>query len=265
MHFGTLLRIMRTDAGLSLRQLAAELDVSSAYLSRVENGHDPTPTPDRLVAIARALRVSPGLLLELTDNSGTAVASYVQRVPSAAALFVDIAERELGPAEIATLHAILDERFPKKASAGRRAPRVSELLTPDRVVTRLAVTDWEDVLDIAAARLGPASQLPVRRVREALEATDASAPSAIGGGLAIPNAVVSGARQAGALLVLARPLAVETPDGRPLRVVLATLQGRPGAELLARAARIATLRLPEALSGLADPEACLRRLAELER
>jgi PTS system nitrogen regulatory IIA component len=59
MHFGFTLRLMRTTAGFSLRELAARVGVSSAYLSRVEHGHDPIPTLDRLASIARCLRVSP--------------------------------------------------------------------------------------------------------------------------------------------------------------------------------------------------------------
>jgi len=264
MHFGTLLRILRTDAGLSLRQLAAELEVSSAYLSRVENGHDAAPTPDRLVAIARALGVAPGLLLELTDNAGSAVASYVQHVPSAAALFVSIAERRLGAAEIARLQAFVDDAFPAAQSAARRAPRIVDLVTVERVVTRLVVTDWDDVLDIAAARLGPATGLPVRRVREALAAGDRLAASSVGGGLAIPRAVIPEGQAAAALLVLARPLAADTPDARPLRVVIASALPRANGELLARMARLATLRAPDELASLKDASACLQRLIELD-
>ena len=262
MHFGTLLRILRTDAGLSLRQLASTLEVSSAYLSRVEHGHDATPTPDRLVAIARALGVAPTLLLELGHNAGPAVASYVQRVPAAGALFLEIADRELGPSEIARLRAFIDDAFPRDEAKHRRPPRVGDLLAPDRVVLRLAVTDWDDVLDIAAARLGPAGGVPVRRVREALAAREREAPSSVGGGLAIPQAVVPGARPVAARLVLDRPLTSPTPDAKPLRLALAFLLGAPMPELLARRA---TRRAPDELTGLTDPIECLARLAQFER
>lgn len=45
MHLGATLRLLRTDAGLSLRDLARRIGVSSAYLSRVENGVDAPPRP----------------------------------------------------------------------------------------------------------------------------------------------------------------------------------------------------------------------------
>ena len=60
MHFGAALRLLRVDAGVTLRALAERVGVSSAYLSRVENGHDAVPTPDRLADIAAALRAIDG-------------------------------------------------------------------------------------------------------------------------------------------------------------------------------------------------------------
>ncbi len=72
MVFGSVLRLLRVDAGSTLRGLAATVGVSSAYLSRVENGHDPAPTPDRLVAIAHAIGVSPQLLVELAERRSAA-------------------------------------------------------------------------------------------------------------------------------------------------------------------------------------------------
>jgi transcriptional regulator with XRE-family HTH domain len=43
MDFGATLRLLRLGSGLSLRDLARRLGVSSTYLSRVENGLDPVP------------------------------------------------------------------------------------------------------------------------------------------------------------------------------------------------------------------------------
>ena len=45
LNLGATLRLLRVEAGLSLRELAARVGVSTAYLSRVENGHDAAPTP----------------------------------------------------------------------------------------------------------------------------------------------------------------------------------------------------------------------------
>ena len=75
MHFGATLRLLRIEAGLGLRELAQRVGVSSAYLSRVENGHDAPPTPDRLATIARILGLSPSVLLELGQRVPTRVVS----------------------------------------------------------------------------------------------------------------------------------------------------------------------------------------------
>ncbi|MFI5426894.1 helix-turn-helix domain-containing protein [Aeromicrobium sp. UC242_57] len=53
---------MRQQRGLSLRQLAAGLDVSAGTVSAIENGHT-SVTVDRLAAIAAILDVSAGALL----------------------------------------------------------------------------------------------------------------------------------------------------------------------------------------------------------
>src|SRR6185503_8511135 len=99
MHFGATLRLLRVDAGISLRGLAERIGVSSAYLSRVENGHDAPPTPDRLVALAKELGVAPASLVGLTDRPSPTVSEYVARVPAASALFFEIARRDLTTAQ----------------------------------------------------------------------------------------------------------------------------------------------------------------------
>src|SRR6476620_9317950 len=111
MHFGAALRILRTDAGLSLRRLAEQVGVYTAYLSRVENGHDAPPTADRLVAIAEALGLPPSLLLELAHKVDPSVIGFLERVPGAAALFLDIARANLSAAELARVKGFIDREF----------------------------------------------------------------------------------------------------------------------------------------------------------
>lgn len=123
MHSGATLRLLRVGAGFTLRELARRIGVSTAYLSRVENGHDAAPTPDRLAAIAGVLDVSPQALLQLARQAGAAVAGYVEEVPAAGALFLDISRRRLGPADIARLRAFVDREYPIKKGRGRQAPR----------------------------------------------------------------------------------------------------------------------------------------------
>ena len=93
MHLGATLRLLRLESGLGLRDLARRLSVSGAYLSRVERGVDATPTSARLEAMARELGIPAPLLHGLAHRVSPLVGDYVEQVPEAGALFLEIAHR----------------------------------------------------------------------------------------------------------------------------------------------------------------------------
>src|SRR6185436_16712563 len=101
MHLGATLRLLRIESGFGLRHLARRLGVSSAYLSRVENGVDPVPTSGRLEEIAKALRLPPRLLIDAAQRQSPRVQRYLEREPQAADLLLDLAERDLDAAQLA--------------------------------------------------------------------------------------------------------------------------------------------------------------------
>lgn len=263
MHFGATLRLLRIDAGFSLGTLARRIGVSSAYLSRVENGHDQAPTTDRLIEIASVLDLPATLLIELAQRVTPFVSRYLADVPAAGHLFLEIARRKLGPAQLARLHAVMDAELPV-GPAGHVAPRLAGLLRPERVILRLSCEDLHDAIDLAAARLAAAiagcnaadlAREILRRERES--------PTAIGHGLALPHARGPASEPIAALVTLARPLPVPTPDAVPLQLLL-VLVGEAPLELLARAARLATPDTVAALVQADNPEAALARLRHFE-
>ncbi|WIG94346.1 helix-turn-helix domain-containing protein [Myxococcus sp. SDU36] len=269
MHLGATLRLLRTDAGLSLRDLARRIGVSSAYLSRVENGVDAPPTPERLSAIARELRVPSSLLMDVANRLSPSVAAYLEEVPGAGALFLDIAQRRLSRRQLARVRDFLDAEFP--VAPGRRdvpVPPLAPLLAPERVVLQLSCAGWDDVLDVVAERL--ASSRPgadVARVVEGLRRHREESSCAVGSGVAVPHSFLPGALPTAALVTLATPLAGDTPDGEPLRVVVAVLdaeRGGPQLVRLAHLARLAAHGLADRLVGLSQPAQVLSILAELE-
>ena len=268
MQFGATLRLLRLESGLSLRDLARRLDVSSAYISRVENGLDAPPTAARLLAIARELRVPPQLLLELAQRVNPFVADYVEQVPEAGALFLEIAHRRLQPGQLAQLRQHLDQRFPLAAgSAPAAAPCLAELLAPERVVLGLGCTGMEDVLDVAAERLAAASRLDALPIAADLKRRESELSSAIGSGVAVPCDWNGTAEPIAALLTLERPLVHDTPDGKPLQlvIVLSGPRNSPGRRLLlARLARLTAGGLADALAGFDAPARAIARLRELE-
>lgn len=266
MHFGATLRLLRVDAGVSLRALAQQIGVSSAYLSRVENGHDQAPTPDRLIAIARALDLPPTLLIDLAQRVSPFVARYLEDVPSASYLFLEIARRKLTAAQLARVHAFIDAEFPVWGAAARPvAPRLHELLAPERVILRLTCAYLGDAIDVAAARLaGSVSGFSAAAIADEIRRREREAPTGVGHGVAVPHALPPGVEPVAALVTLARPLAAPTPDEVPLQLLLVIVGGnRAPLELLARAARLATPDTVAELTQASTPEAalaCVRRV-----
>lgn len=266
MHFGAALRLLRMESGISLRALAQQVGVSGAYLSRVENGHDPAPTPDRLIAIAEAIGVPPAVLLDLAQQTGSAVSGYLQRVPAASALFLDIAQRDLGSAQIARIKAFIDEEFPvRRGRAGAGQVRLRDLLTPSRVVLRLACAQLDDLVDVAVSRLPAVPGLAPRQVAERIRAREQEATSLVGGGLAAPHALVPGAPLAAALVTLARPLAMASPDGQPVSVAVVVMWGETGRQNLDVIARIARLAGSGVSEELRAATTAARALAIVEK
>lgn len=264
-HFGASLRLLRLDAGLSLRGMAERIGVSSAYLSRVENGIDGVPTPDRLLRIAQVLDLPPQLLLELANKVAPFVSGYLQDVPAAGALFLEIARRRLTPAQLARVKLFVEREF---AGAEQRAgsPRLCPLLAEERVVLQLSCTELRDALDVVAPRLSTGDWGATRIARE-LARREKEAGTALGGGVAVPHLSAPGCHTAAALVTLGKPLPADTPDGRPLRLILVLLCGKRGREpleLLARAARLAQVPELDGLCEARNPAEALERLAEIE-
>ncbi|MCY0988871.1 PTS sugar transporter subunit IIA [Nannocystis sp. ILAH1] len=267
MHFGATLRLLRVDAGVSLRALAQKIGVSSAYLSRVENGHDQAPTPDRLMAIARALDLPPTLLIDLAQRVSPFVARYLEDVPSASYLFLEIARRKLNAAQLARVQAFLDAEFPLRgAAAGRITPRLHELLTPERVLLKLSCSYLGDAIDIAAVRLASAAPgLNAAAIAAEIRERERESPTGIGHGVAVPHAMNASVQPVAALVTLARPLPVATPDDIPLQMLLVIVGGgQAPLELLARAARLATPDTVADLCQATTPEAALGRVRHAE-
>lgn len=254
MHFGATLRLLRIDAGLSLRELASQIGVSSAYLSRVENGHDPAPTPDRLIAIADVLELPRPVLVELAKQAGPAVSGYLQRIPEASALFLEIARRGLRGPELARIKAFIDAELPEPGLGASARRRLVDLLSPSRIVVKLSCSDLEDLVSVAATRL---AGMDPREVLRRVLAREREAPTALGGGFAAPHAVIKGAADAAVLLTLARPLAMPTPDNRPIRVAVLVVSGASSPahlEILARVARLAGYGILDELCAAKTPE-----------
>ncbi|MCE9668759.1 helix-turn-helix domain-containing protein [Myxococcus stipitatus] len=269
MHLGATLRLLRVDAGVSLRDMARRIGVSSAYLSRVEHGVDAPPTAERLAAIARELDVPPALLMDVANRVNPYVADYLEAVPGAGTLLLEMARRRLSGGQLARVRAFLDEEFPVRGEpVDAGVPALAPLLSPERIVLQLSYEDREDLLDLVAGRL--ASAVPggdAKVLAEALRQCADESSFTVGGEVAVLHAAVPDVEPVAALVTLARGLKVETPDDRPPRVLVAAVDGARGRARLVRMAHVARLAargLSERLSEARQPAQVLAVLEELE-
>src|SRR5258705_310851 len=75
---GARIRALRLERGLSLRSVAAGAQVSPSLLSQIERG-EASPSLVSLVAIADALVVRPGVLLDDHSGATTSASPVVRR------------------------------------------------------------------------------------------------------------------------------------------------------------------------------------------
>lgn len=267
MHFGATLRLLRVDAGISLRVLAARIGVSSAYLSRVEHGHDPAPTPDRLAAIAQVLDIPVATILELAQQTGAAVSGYISRVPAAGALFLDIARRDLQASQLARIKAFIEQEFPQQSRKRPSPVRLSQMLSSDHVIVQMSCADIDDVVSVAVSRMALGRRLKPRSVVAEILKREHDASSALGSGVLVPHASLRGSTTEIVLVTLAQPLAIPTPDQAPVRVVVVLVSGESGRrqlEILAHIARCARHGLVDELCHAHSPARLLTKLAAIE-
>lgn len=256
-HFGASMRMLRQDAGCSLRDLAGAVGVSPAYLSRVEHGHDAPPTPERLRSIATVLGVPVELFQDLTGRPTT-------RPDSSAAmrtLVNEVERRQLGPAQIGSILEWIGIQFPTQDATPRT--QLGALLSPPRVMLNVIASTVEDALDLVAMRIGAPSD--AAQLALELRRREATNPSGVGGGLFLPH--VPTGEPAACLLLLAEPLPGWTPDGEPIRVVLAltgTGRGTASLALLASAARLGERSVLDQLMHTTSPEEAVEVLRRLE-
>ncbi len=154
---------------------------------------------------------------------------------------------------------------------------VKEALSVDRVSV---VSDAGAIADKPAA-LRAASELlarglngrsaPASEILRALLEREATASTGVGGGVAVPHAMLAAVdRQIAALVVLSRPFPFDSIDGEPVAIVFA-LVGPPGAaaQHLKALARIARLLRDESfrkrLRRSASSSAAYELICELDR
>src|SRR5215471_2182496 len=86
--FGDLLRTARKTQGIGLRELARKIQISPAYLSKIEKGQFPPPAEDKLVAMAKQLNLDPDAVLARAGRVPTDVLQTIKQQPVAMARLI---------------------------------------------------------------------------------------------------------------------------------------------------------------------------------
>ena len=134
--FGERVRQLRRERGLLLKDMAAHLGVSSAYLSALERGERGRPTWTLIQGVRQYFNIiwdEADELARLADLSDPRVKIDTARLPSEATLLANRLSREikgLNSEEIAELLAVLDEALLRRSSAGVRSEETEMRTSP---------------------------------------------------------------------------------------------------------------------------------------
>lgn len=79
--FGGTIRELREAQELGLRAAADRLEISPAYLSRIERGKERPPKPELVKRLATLLGGDPDLLFRLAESTDPDLATYIRDVP----------------------------------------------------------------------------------------------------------------------------------------------------------------------------------------
>jgi transcriptional regulator with XRE-family HTH domain len=82
-NFGETLRELRVAQNIGLREMAVRVDISPAYLSRIERGKERPPRPELIKSFARLLAADPDVLFRLSSSTDPEVVDFLRDQPEA--------------------------------------------------------------------------------------------------------------------------------------------------------------------------------------
>ena len=252
MEFGYVLKSMRIEAGLGLRELARIIDISPSYLSMVENDQQPPPTPTRITQIEQALSVPKGYLQSLTQGFDPDLTSFVQEVPEVADFLHMARERHMKPADFMELTGLLnayglkglrktiktaisqdDDAMIESHSPGTTGPYLWPFLNEALVFDVTDIKEKRPFLQEAVSQITYQTEgLDPETILEGLLEREMAASTGIGHGVAVPHAYITGLdRMVVACFRIPDGLDFDAIDKQPVYLVF-ILAGPRSSELL---------------------------------
>jgi transcriptional regulator with XRE-family HTH domain len=108
-NFGETLRELRIAQNLGLREMAAQVDISPAYLSRIERGKERPPKPEVIKKFARILAADPDVLFRLSSSTDPEVVDFLREQPEAMNLLRFIKQSDFTSGELESLMKAAEE------------------------------------------------------------------------------------------------------------------------------------------------------------
>ncbi|MDR3331684.1 MAG: helix-turn-helix domain-containing protein [Synergistaceae bacterium] len=108
-NFGEALRDLRIAQNFGLREMAAKVDISPAYLSRIERGKERPPRPEIIKKFAKILAADPDVLFRLSSSTDPEVVDFLHEQPEAMNLVRFIKRAEFSSEELENLLKAAEE------------------------------------------------------------------------------------------------------------------------------------------------------------
>lgn len=262
MDFGYMLKTLRIEAGIGLRELARSIEISPSYLSMIENRQQPPPTPARVAQIEQVLNVPKGYLLSLVQSLDPDLTSYVEEVPEVADFLRVAKKKRMRAKDFIQLTGVLNAYGTKglnlaikkidgntddaKISSGRGTvgpylwPYLTEKLISDVTKVKDKMSFLRDAVSLIA---GEVYGLDSAELLKGLLERERLASTGIGHGIAVPHAY--SAKLEGMIVALFRVphgMDFDSIDEQPVHLVFLLAGPRSDEllhlKLLARIARL---------------------------
>lgn len=112
--FGETVRELRLAQGLGLRETASLVEISPAYLSRIERGKERPPKPDVIKALARVLAADPDVLFRLSSSTDPDITALLRERPRVLEVIRTIMEHEVTDEQLERLLTWFEDDLEKQ-------------------------------------------------------------------------------------------------------------------------------------------------------
>ena len=102
-NFGETLRELRVAQNIGLREMAVKVDISPAYLSRIERGKERPPRPELIKSFAKILAADPDVLFRLSSSTDLEVVDFLREQPEIMNLLRFVKQADFSPEELENL------------------------------------------------------------------------------------------------------------------------------------------------------------------